>query len=199
VKGMCTLSNRPDVEKGTPAERLLAVGVALFGVLGKTGAFITIRAIGKRAHTLHLLVAFSTLCLINAGAGMVIKRITIVVPTSLDSLFLLAVIGIFGFVSQICLVMGLKRETAGRATLAIYLQIIFATILERIFLHFTPSILSVIGGVIILVSAVYVALSKTKALEKLPDRDPSSGQDEEAAIERGLLQGAGTNANYTKL
>jgi len=139
--------------------------------------------------------------------------------------------------------MGLKRETAGRATLAVYLQvcaigkallnigpnpytiplrtqIIFATILERIFLHFTPSILSVIGGVIILVSAVYVAvsyrrtselcrkqyhlisffqLSKTKALEKLPDRDPSSGQDEEAAIERGLLQGAGTNANYTKL
>ncbi|KAH8113038.1 hypothetical protein DFH11DRAFT_357479 [Phellopilus nigrolimitatus] len=56
--------------------------------------------------------------------------------------------------------MGLQREAAGRGTLAIYIQIIFASILEQIFFHTTPSVLSVAGTIIILGSAIYVALTK---------------------------------------
>jgi drug/metabolite transporter (DMT)-like permease len=37
----------------TPEERLMAVGIALMGVLGASGAYVTIRQIGKRAHALH--------------------------------------------------------------------------------------------------------------------------------------------------
>jgi len=69
-----------DTEKGTPAERLGAVGVALLGVLGATGAYISLRAMGKRAHPLHSLVAFSTICVIVATAAMPIERIPFVVP-----------------------------------------------------------------------------------------------------------------------
>src|SRR5699024_10847149 len=36
----------------TAQERLVAVGVALLGVLGAAGAFTTLRSIGKRAHPL---------------------------------------------------------------------------------------------------------------------------------------------------
>src|SRR5882762_9774789 len=43
-------------------------------------------------------------------------------------------------------------------------QILFATILERLFFHSPPSILSVTGSVIILTSALYVAVSHRQSL-----------------------------------
>ena len=55
--------------------------------------------------------------------------------------------------------MGLQRETAGRGSLALYTQIVFATILERTFFKVSPSALSVLGTLIIVASAVYVAVS----------------------------------------
>lgn len=54
---------------------------------------------------------------------------------------------------------GLQRETAGRGTMAIYVQVIFALVFERIFFHTTPPPLSILGTVIILSSAIYVAVS----------------------------------------
>jgi len=178
-----------DIEKGTPAERLGAVGIALLGVLGATGAYITLRAIGTRGHPLHSLVSFSTICVVVASVGMLIERIPFVMPVRLDAFLLLAMIGLFGFVAQTLLTMGLQRETAGRGTLAIYLQIIFATILERMFFHSTPSILSVIGSIIILTSAVYVAVTKTNTPGKPPNRGITLEGGEGAAMEEGLLRG----------
>jgi len=191
-----------DIEKGTPAERLGAVGVALIGVLGATGTYITLRAIGKCAHPLHSLVAFSSLCVIMASIGMSIERTTINVPTSLDIL-LFAAIGVFGVVAQTLLVMGLQRETAGRGVLGVYLQIVFATILERMFFHSTPSILSVIGGFIILVSAICVALTKSNKPD-LPDAGITTTEraediEEVAGMERGLLEGVDRSVSYTRL
>lgn len=55
--------------------------------------------------------------------------------------------------------MGLQRETAGRGTMAVYTQVIFATVLEKIFFHSTPSALSVVGTLIIVLSAGYIAVS----------------------------------------
>jgi len=44
--------------------------------------------------------------------------------------------------------------------MAIYVQIIFATILEYVFFHSTPPPLSILGASIIISAAIYVALSK---------------------------------------
>ncbi|KAF8174539.1 drug/metabolite transporter superfamily, partial [Pholiota molesta] len=146
-------------EKGTPRDRLIAVGVALLGVLGATGAYTSIRAVGKRAHPLHSLTFFSTLCVFVAIPGMIITKTPIVVPNRLEWLTLLAMIGLFGFFAQILLTMGLQRETAGRGSMAIYTQVVFATILERIFFKTAPTVLSVSGTLLILASATYVAVS----------------------------------------
>ena len=54
--------------------------------------------------------------------------------------------------------MGLQRETASRGTLAVYSKVIFATILERILFHTFPSYLSVIGTLMIVVSALYIVV-----------------------------------------
>ncbi|KAI0641741.1 DUF6-domain-containing protein [Trametes meyenii] len=169
----------------TPAQRVGAVGVALLGVLGATGAYTSIRAVGKRAHPLHNLVSFSSQCVIVATVAMLIMRTPIVIPMRWDWLLMLLLIGIFGFIAQVLLTMGLQRETAGRGTMAVYVQIIFATIFERVFFHSSPSLLSVVGTLIILTSAIYVAVTKSRAEVKA--RPDGVAAFDDPAMEEGLL------------
>jgi len=175
---------------GTPTERMIAVGVALFGILGATGTYTSIRAIGKRAHALHIMSYFSLLCVIVASIAMVVTRTPFVIPSRLDWFSLLILIGIFGFIAQVLLTMGLQRETAGRATMAVYTQIVFATIFQRIFFNTTPPWLSIIGTILILSSALYVALMKEKSKQssiKLNSHDPDH-------MERALHAAHGKNS-----
>ncbi|KAI0667462.1 hypothetical protein C8Q78DRAFT_1053153 [Trametes maxima] len=169
----------------TPAQRVGAVGVALLGVLGATGAYTSIRAVGKRAHPLHNLVSFSSQCVIVATVAMLIMRTPIIIPMRWDWLLMLLLIGIFGFIAQVLLTMGLQRETAGRGTMAVYVQIIFATIFERAFFHSSPSLLSVVGTLIILTSAIYVAVTKSRTEVKARVEGVAAFDD--PAIEEGLL------------
>jgi len=122
----------------------------------------SIRAVGTRAHPMHLLAFYSLQSVVGASILMVILRQPVVVPTRLAWLGLLGVIGVLGFLAQILFTMGFQRETAGRASMALYSQIIFASILERIFFHTTPTFLSFLGTTIIVSSAVYVAITKKK-------------------------------------
>ncbi|KAI0331569.1 DUF6-domain-containing protein [Cubamyces sp. BRFM 1775] len=171
----------------TPAQRVGAVGVALLGVLGATGAYTTIRAVGKRAHPLHNLVSFSSQCVIVATVAMIVMRTPVVVPMRWDWLLMLLLIGIFGFIAQVLLTMGLQRETAGRGTMAVYVQIIFATIFERVFFHSSPSVLSVIGTLIILTSAIYVALIKARTHSGKRSGAESPAASDDPSVEEGLL------------
>ncbi|KAF8881634.1 hypothetical protein BD779DRAFT_1675384 [Infundibulicybe gibba] len=171
------------VEKSTSSQRLGAVGVALVGVLGAAGAHISVRAIGKRAHPLHSLTSFSMHSTIVSAAYMIATKSPFVTPTHLDWLGLLTLIGIFGLIAQVLLIMGLQRETASRGTLAIYTQVIFATILERIFFKSIPSALSVCGTLIILTSALYVILMKKKDSNAV-----ALNQPDEQVLGEGLLE-----------
>jgi drug/metabolite transporter (DMT)-like permease len=55
--------------------------------------------------------------------------------------------------------MGLQRETASRGSTGLYVEAFFAAVLEGLFLGVTPSLLSVIGGTIIICSALHVVAS----------------------------------------
>ncbi|RPD56854.1 hypothetical protein L226DRAFT_513609 [Lentinus tigrinus ALCF2SS1-7] len=167
----------------TSAQRVTAVGIALLGAVGAAGAYTTIRHIGKRAHPLHNLVAYSVLCVIVTTIAMIVMRTPVVVPTRWEWLLTLLFIGLAGFTGQVLLTMGLQRETAGRGSIAVYGQIVFATIFERVFLHTVPSPLSVVGTCIIIGSALYVAL--TKKVEDDPKARPQSSDD--PSVEEGLL------------
>ncbi|KAG7442170.1 drug/metabolite transporter superfamily [Guyanagaster necrorhizus] len=152
----------PVDESRDPEHRLLAVGVALIGVLGTTAAFTTIRAIGSRAHALHSLASFSLQSVIASSIGIAIMGTPLIFSTHWKWIALFLALGITGFFGQLLITMGLQRETAGRGTTAVYTQIVFATILERVFFNFTPDSWSVVGIVIIVTAALYVALSKRK-------------------------------------
>ncbi|EEB96816.1 hypothetical protein MPER_03980 [Moniliophthora perniciosa FA553] len=104
------------------------------------------------------------------------RRAPLLQPSILSGVILIArppflfgenakVIGIFGFFAQILSTMGLQRDALGRGTIAIYTQIIFALILERIFFNYTIPYLSAIGTGIILSAALYTVLTKKRTQE----------------------------------
>ncbi|EPQ53268.1 DUF6-domain-containing protein [Gloeophyllum trabeum ATCC 11539] len=88
--------------KGTPAQRLGAVSVALIGVLGSTGAYTSIRAIGKRAHAMHSIVTFSAYCVITSLGGLLLRGTHVVVPRRIDWFALLLSVGFLGYAGQVC-------------------------------------------------------------------------------------------------
>ncbi|KAF9005102.1 hypothetical protein BDQ17DRAFT_1541101 [Cyathus striatus] len=153
------------VEKGTPVQRLIAVGISLLGVAGNTVAFTCIAAIGKKAHPMHMMVSFSLPCVIVSVILMFIMQKPFVIPTEITWISLLLFLGICGFVAQMLLTMGLQRETAGRGAMAMYSQVVFAAASERIVFHATPSVLSILGTIIIVCSAISVALMSKKVPE----------------------------------
>ncbi|EPS96324.1 drug/metabolite transporter [Fomitopsis schrenkii] len=144
-----------------PAPDRLDARFAMIGVFGATGAFTTIRAVGKRAHALHSVVAFSVQCVIASAFFMVVFKTPVVVPTRLDWLGMLLAIGFCGFIYQMLFTMGLQIETAGRGTMAVYVQVVYATINDFVFFHSVPNALSIIGTMIIVTSAVYIAVRRS--------------------------------------
>ncbi|KAI1789856.1 EamA-like transporter family-domain-containing protein [Ganoderma leucocontextum] len=176
----------------TPAQRLTAVGVALLGVVGLTSAYTTIRAIGKRAHVMHNLGAFSLFCILTAPIAMAVVKTPVVIPDNIPCLAMILAVSGCGFAAQMTMTSGLQRETAGRGTIAIYVQIIFSLIFDRVFFHTTPPLLSVIGAVIILSSAIYIALSKQATMKGPSLKSVSVPKD--SSLEEGLLSNVTDNA-----
>lgn len=84
-----------------------------------------------------------------------------VLPTHPKWIALLVCVGIFGLAAQILLAMGLQREKAGRAVSVTYLQIVYASLYQLVFLHVPIQPLSGIGMVVILISAGWVAAGKS--------------------------------------
>ncbi|KAF8342493.1 integral membrane protein DUF6 [Amanita rubescens] len=146
----------------TIGHRMIAVCVSLISTLGFTSGFITIRAIGKRAHPLHNMAYLSFPSAIICAAGIILTRTPVVVPTERLYLSMLVLIGVFGFFAQILMIIGFQIEAAGRASLGIYSKVIFTLILERVVFGTTPGLLSILGTFLILGSGIYVTATKAR-------------------------------------
>lgn len=162
-----------DGGKGTAAERLMAVGGALVGVVGTVCAYTALRAAGHRAHPLHTMVSNCTQGVIAGSIMMLITAEPVVIPIKWEWSALMLSIMIAGLSAQILLTVGFASEAAGRGALGIYSQMMFAMILQLIFFHTLPSTLSLIGSLIIITSTLSVALRKkqTQSNEKLVGSD----------------------------
>lgn len=145
----------------TEKQRLLAVGLSLLGVCGGAAAYITIRAIGRRASATHSVAYFSLYSTIVSAILMWFTGTKFVLPTQPKWIALLVCVGIFGLAAQILLAMGLQREKAGRAVSVTYLQIVYASLYQLAFLHTPIQPLSAVGMVVILISAGWVAAGKS--------------------------------------
>jgi len=170
-------SNAPGI---TSSQRFIAVGVSLVGVVGAAGAYTSMRAIGKNAHSMHSMAYFSLYSFVVSSVLMVIQRTEIVIPTDWHFLVFLCLIGFFGFIGQTLLVLGFQFETASRGSMAIYTLILFSGTWEQIFLHVKLAVLSVVGAVIIISSAIYIAVTKPPSDDKPASKQVRWVEDLEA-------------------
>jgi drug/metabolite transporter (DMT)-like permease len=166
--------------------------LALVGVLGAAGAFTSIRWIGNRAHPLLSVNYFSVFCAVISLFAL--TATPIVFPNS-DLKFalpkdgrqwsMLLFLGVCGFVMQYLLTKGLaagSRGSGARATNMIYTNMLFALCLDRLVFGVVPSWWSLTGSVLILGSAIYVAVTKQKIEGGVNDEN---GGDLEEGFDRG--------------
>ena len=176
------------VSSVSPAQRLIAVGVALIGVLGAVGAYTTIKSIGQRAHPLISVNFYAVWCtVVSTFLLAAVPGIDFRLPGSVREWTLLISLGVFGFLMQFLLTAGLAYEKSSRAMMMAYSQIIFALAADKLVWGTTPGGWSLAGSVLILGSTVYVAFRNASPKDHVQVLDPRS--EEEAGLVAGMDDG----------
>ena len=97
-----------DLQNVTPEQHLAAVGVAMIGVVGATGAFTTLRVIGTRAHAFISINYFSVWCSVLSLACLIVfPDVKFRLPGNLTEWTLFASLVLCGFVMLSLLTAGL--------------------------------------------------------------------------------------------
>lgn len=160
----------------TREERLMAIGVALIGVLGAGSAFTTLRMIGKRAHPLISIGVFALTSTVISSVTLVgaplldigQPALSWVWPSSVTGWLLLPALGILGFVMQYCLTSGLAADKSNKANAMVYTHMLFAAGFDRWIFHHEMNLMSFGGCVLILGSALWVVLLRRSAPSPTP-------------------------------
>lgn len=194
--------------EATAEERLVAVGVALLGVLGAAGAFTVLRTIGKRAHPLISVNYFGVISTIMSLLALTIApRLNIsqptlqwVTPTSFKQWLLLIPLGILGFIMQYLLTSGLGADKSNRANAMVYTHMLFAASFDRWVFGHRMGLMSGMGCTLILGSAIGVVLMKKapapKTVEDVERQRNVVGESEGSPM---LLNAGGTAAEELRL
>lgn len=184
---------------------VMATIVAFLGVLGASGAYTSIRMIGRRAHPLVSVTYFSSVTtVISFVAMLTVPSVPFRVPNTVVEWMLLTGLGVCGFLLQFLLTAGLSyvppasvsdgKPTAqgARATSMVYMQMFFAVFYDKVVWGSTLSPVSWVGSGIILACAVYVAFAQESPVQQgsgsAEYRDVAGykdATDEERAEERG--------------
>lgn len=168
------------IDKVTPAQRFIAIVIAMLGVLGASGAYTTIRIIGDRAHALISVNYFALLATVGSSVALIaIPGISFQIPQSVREWILLTAMGAFGFILQFLLTAGLQLDKSSKATSMLYAQVIFALAFDWGIWGVIPGAWSMFGGVIVICSTLWSALQE-------PHREvkEESEPDEESALLR---------------
>jgi drug/metabolite transporter (DMT)-like permease len=114
VSERTTISTSDSPTTVTSKQHLLAVLLALVGVVGATTAMTSIRRIGIRAHPLISVNYFSTLCtLVSFVAVFANPSVGFRLPGNPEEWVLLLLLGVFGYCMQFLLTAGLSHGGPG--------------------------------------------------------------------------------------
>lgn len=140
----------------------LALAAACTGAVVSSFAYTTVRALSGKAHAMVVVFYFP---LIATPIALPASLPYLKVPTWQEWLILLGV-GLTTQIAQVYMTRGLHLEKAGRAMSVTYLQIVFAFIWGVLLFDEVPSLLSCMGALIILASAIFV--SRSRAMPSAP-------------------------------
>lgn len=115
----------------TPLQRLSAVISSVIAAFAAAAAYITIRAIGPRAHPLISVSLFAFYSCIISAVALLIRHSPFVLPRTFAAWMEWIVVGLSGFAGQFLLTSGLQIERAGRGVSMVYLQMFFAFAFEE--------------------------------------------------------------------
>ncbi|QDG54846.1 DMT family transporter [Persicimonas caeni] len=135
------------------------VGVALAGAVFAAISYVIVRKLRESEHALVVVFYFP---LIATPASIPTALPDAIIPTWWELGVLLA-IGIVTHIAQVAMTKGLHLEEAGRATAVSYLQVVFAFVWGMFFFDEFPTVLSVIGALLIVGSTIAIALYQQKA------------------------------------
>ncbi|KAM9902662.1 hypothetical protein OXX79_003835 [Metschnikowia pulcherrima] len=137
--------------------RILGTVVGLMGVCGASAVYVLLRKIGKAAHPLISVSYFALItCVICFFSTIFVPSLTFKVPSNFRQWFLFALIGLSGFFMQFCLAAGLQLEKAGKSSLMIYSNMVFALVWDLIFWGHVPGLLSILGTLLIVANAFII-------------------------------------------
>ncbi|CAG7964044.1 unnamed protein product [Penicillium nalgiovense] len=170
--GLSTSVDKPPSETDS-YHHVMATIVAFLGVLGASGAYTSIRMIGRRAHPLVSVTYFSSVTtVISFVAMLTVPSVPFRVPNTVVEWMLLTGLGVCGFLLQFLLTAGLSyvppasvsdgkpMAQGARATSMVYMQMFFAVFYDKVVWGSTLSPISWVGSGIILACAVYVAFAQ---------------------------------------
>lgn len=180
-------TGHPTVDPVSPAAHIIALSVSLLGVFFAASAYTTIRLIGSQAHALISVSYFSALSTLFTLTIMLIhptEDTTFVVPSNGRDWSLLIGLGVAGFVLQFLLTKGLQMDKSSRATSMLYLQVVFAGVLDWGVWGVLPGVWSWVGGGIVVASTLWLALSKEGVKAGTTER-VKNGDEEEGLLSDG--------------
>lgn len=170
----------------TPSQRLSAVIIGFIGACGAAGAYTTLRYIGKRAHPLISVNYFATWCMIVSGFALFfVPSVEFRFPSNLREWSLLISLGTCGFVMQFLLTAGLAHDKSARATQMVYTQVLFGIAFDKLIWNVTPGIWSWIGSLVVLASALYVAVWGAAAKAGGQAKERGRGDEEVGLVADG--------------
>lgn len=168
------------IDDVSSSQRVIAVAVALVGVVGQSGAYTMIRVIGNGAHALISVNYFAVLASVGSALALfVIPGIGFTMPHGAREWVLLTLLGVLGFVLQFLLTAGLQMDKSSKATSMLYTGILFALSFDWAIWGVLPGPWSMFGGAIIIASTLWSALQKPEEPEP---RTIKTAADEENAL-----------------
>jgi drug/metabolite transporter (DMT)-like permease len=144
----------------TPLERITAVGAALIGVAGGAAAYVAMALIGKDAHPALTVSHFATWTALITSLGFVFTGVEALRMPSPLEWALLMFLGVFSMLLQLLIATSLQSGGSTKALNMVYMQIVFALIMDELVWGQRPNWVSVVGGLLIIGSAIIVAMIK---------------------------------------
>lgn len=186
------VSKSAALEYVRPEQRVVAVLVALIGVLGGGGAYTAIKAIGSRAHPVVSVNYFVTFSFLFACVALAIgplidsPELILVLPSSWGAWFMIFFISIVGFAVQLLVTMGVAHDITNRATDMIYTNMFWALLMDKLVFGTVPGLTSILG-IFLILSSSFVSLmgDRTSGNGRGADWEEEDLEDDHEAREEG--------------
>ncbi|MCL6417735.1 DMT family transporter [Aestuariirhabdus sp. Z084] len=156
MTGLLLISKPGLIATAVPELPMLSLVAALCGAFGSAIAYVLVRRLSRVEDSSVIIFYFP---LIALPLSLVLLGGDFVMPSA-EAAGLMLLVGIFTQVGQVGLTRALQTEEAGRATAFSYVQVVFAFVLGWVFFDELPTLVTWLGGGLIILGALLNAVWK---------------------------------------